>query len=197
MRAAVFALALFLVWPAELVCQATEGRPPGSGSRTLTTNAPISGRPPTVYWKHDMPGKPSPLPEPPVTTPRGPAPAPAQPAQGPSTEDTNADDSPAAAATPEESVAPATPVRPSIPAVQAATPAPKLSREQMLQGLSELHAGASRAEMIRRLGPPVYSIGMPDGGRYLERCRFRAGDYNIATVELRDGIVDTIDKAVP
>jgi hypothetical protein len=63
--------------------------------------------------------------------------------------------------------------------------------------LAELKAGSSRAEMIQRLGTPAYSIGMPEGEHYVERCRFRSGRDSIASIELRDGLVVVIDKAVP
>ena len=123
-----------------------------SAAQTRTSDAPISGRPPAVFWKRSMKGTPA------TTPPEAPA----------------------------VSAKPASVVPPPAPA------APRLSRDVLLHGLAELKAGSTRAHMIRKLGTPSYSIGIPEGEHYVERCRFRAGSDSIASIELRDGRVTAI-----
>jgi hypothetical protein len=71
------------------------------------------------------------------------------------------------------------------------------SRGEMLTGLSTIAPGASRADVLKKLGKPVYTIAMPDNGYYVERSKFRSGGETIATIEFRDGVVASIDKAAP
>lgn len=74
---------------------------------------------------------------------------------------------------------------------------PALNREQVLHAVSTIQLGNSRAEVFAKLGKPVYSISMSDAGQYVERCRFRLGLENIASVEFRDGVVAKVDKLSP
>ncbi len=209
MRAALFAPALLLAWPALLLCQNQDARPSPT-QKTLTSDAPVSGKPPAVYWKRTMTGKPSPLPEPSPVAPQvvaaDPPPEPPAAKARANRAQVLVEGDPPASATPEpEEPAPAksappaaapppAPAPPPIPVARTPAP-PRFSREQMVEGLAELKAGDSRADVIRRLGAPAYSIGMPDNGQYIEKCRFRAGGDLIATIELRDGVVTSIDKA--
>lgn len=64
----------------------------------------------------------------------------------------------------------------------------------MLRSLESLKPGVFRTEVIAQLGPPAYSIGIPDGGHFIERCRFRSGFENVATIEFRDGYISAIDR---
>jgi hypothetical protein len=105
---------------------------------------------------------------------------------------------PAAEANDAADALPLDPTGPVTREVHAPPPAPApvvvSTRDQMLKALEQIHPGATRAEVLARLGQPAYTIGMTDGGTYLERCRFRAGLENIASIEFRDGVVATVDK---
>ncbi len=71
-----------------------------------------------------------------------------------------------------------------------APPAP--SRSGKRNALAEVKAGASRADILALLGPPAYSVGIPEGSHFVERCRFRAGQEDLAIIEFRDGRVAAI-----
>lgn len=72
------------------------------------------------------------------------------------------------------------------------TPAP--TPEDIATALTTVQAGAHRAEVIAKLGQPAYSIATPEGEHLFERCRFRAGSENLASIEFRDGVVTSIDR---
>ncbi len=129
----------------------------------------VSGRQPGVAWKRQMaPFRGSPLqntPEPPeVSTPVLKVPA-------------------LVHVTPEIPVPAAPPI---------AEPQPARTRAEIMKGLEVLQNGATRREVFATLGQPSYSIGMPDAGHYVERCRFRSGGEDLAVIELRDGRVTAI-----
>jgi hypothetical protein len=63
----------------------------------------------------------------------------------------------------------------------------------MLAALRTISEGVARAHVLARLGRPAYSISASDGGRYVERCRFRIALEDIASIEFRDGLVSKID----
>lgn len=221
MRSVGFMLSVMCA--AGLFAQSQDARPAGSAPQTLTTNAPVSGKPPSVYWKRGMTGKPSPLPEPSATAPRTVSGKTANTgtAGTPSGNDPNDpyhDDlrsglpprsrPPSATPVETESAEPeppaASPVKSEPPPVAAvplpAAPrkprAPKISRDQMIQALGELKPGDTRELLVKKLGEPVYSIGMPESGQFVEKCRFRAGVEPVASVELHDGVIVSIDKAI-
>jgi hypothetical protein len=105
---------------------------------------------------------------------------------------------PAAEANDAAEAPPIDPAGPATREVHAPPPAPPpvviSTREQMLKALEQIRPGTTRADVLARLGQPVYTIGMTDGGTYLERCRFRTGLENIASIEFRDGVVAAVDK---
>lgn len=79
------------------------------------------------------------------------------------------------------------------PAAALVPPEPPMTRERMLETARGIQRGASRAHVFATLGRPAYSIAIPDYGHYVQRCRFRFGTENLASIEFRDGIVSAID----
>ncbi len=94
---------------------------------------------------------------------------------------------------------PARIAQPSPGPAQTSSPWPKpaRSREQVLNALGSLRPGASKAVVLASLGEPAYSIGIPEAGHFIERCRFRVGMESLASVEFRDGFVSGIDRIAP
>ncbi len=163
------------------VAPAAEGKP-AVKNRALHDvphgqSAPISGRPPAVAWKRGMP-----------------VPAPLVPSSDASVDPPFDPSGPAV--TGGIAVVP-TALNPRFKsASQLAAPPPVIvsNREQVLKELEGIHPGSTHAEVLAKLGRPAYTIAMPDGAHYIERCRFRAGFENIVSIEFRDGIVATVDR---
>ncbi len=83
------------------------------------------------------------------------------------------------------------------PAVIAQT-STSVSSNDIAVRLAAVEPGMTRQEVVSRLGAPSYTIAMAgDDGRQIERMRFRAMGEDIATVEVRDGVVSSVTKRAP
>jgi hypothetical protein len=101
----------------------------------------------------------------------------------------------AATGTPDLPAAAKSPAGPRMLRVPPPPPPPPVpTREQLLAALDTIQPGASRDQVFAKLGQPAYSIGMPEGGHMIERCRFRLGSENLASIEFNDGIATVIDR---
>jgi hypothetical protein len=133
----------------------------------MAVSQTVSGRQPTVVWKRHM----APVSGSPAQDPLGP-----------------------------EIIMPVlkmVPVNPPIPISgipRIAAPPPARPRAETESALGSVQVGAKRAEVVALLGAPAYSIGMPDGGHFVERCRFRTAKEDLAVIEFRDGHVTAILK---
>ena len=89
---------------------------------------------------------------------------------------------------------------------QSASPAPvvvpqpaaavRVSSEDVTARLAAVTPGMTRQDVVSRLGAPSYTIAMTsDDGRQVERMRFGAMGEDLATVEVRDGVVASIKRA--
>lgn len=149
-------------------------------SPTIGTYTPGPSRPPSIFWRRGMSQKA------------------AQPVHEPEQSTV-----PPVPAIPDIEVRHPSPIRLTVPSlppppVFTGTPArPVRSRDQILQSLVTLHTGSSKAEVLAKLGEPAYSIGIPEAGHFVERCRFRTGTENLAAIEFRDGLVSGIDRIAP
>jgi hypothetical protein len=141
---------------------------PGKPSPAIPVMHKAAVRAPVVFWKRGMPAVPK------RTMPESAATAQVLPVADPA--------------------APVNEARVMSPAVPEPAAA-RLSREQMLAAIRTINKGARRASVIASLGPPAYSIDMPEGEHMVERCRFRAGSENVGIIEFRDGVVETVDRA--
>lgn len=73
-----------------------------------------------------------------------------------------------------------------------------VSSNDVAARLAAVAPGMTRQEAVSRLGAPSYTIAMAgDDGRQIERMRFRAMGEDIATVEVRDGVVSSVTKSAP
>jgi hypothetical protein len=67
----------------------------------------------------------------------------------------------------------------------------------LLAGLEALQPGATRDQVAEKLGAAAYKIAFDDGGRLVERLRFRAaGGVDVVMVELHDGVVQSARSLV-
>jgi hypothetical protein len=158
---------------------------PDAGKPSPAVGNPGLGpaRPPSVFWRHDMT---------PRTQQTVPEAEPKLPAVAAPAIETRIPSLPVAAAVAVPAFA-AAPVQ-----VQPLPPRrPVRSRDQILTALGNLRTGVPRAEVFASLGEPAYSIGIPEAGHYIERCRFRAGMENLASIEFRDGYLSGIDRIAP
>jgi hypothetical protein len=71
------------------------------------------------------------------------------------------------------------------------------NRDQLLETVGTLRSGVPKSDVFAALGKPAYSIGIPEGGHYIERCRFRVGMENLVSIEFRDGVLTGIDRIAP
>jgi hypothetical protein len=71
------------------------------------------------------------------------------------------------------------------------------TRDELLTLINTIRPGATRAEVVAKLGKPAYAIAMSESGTFTERCRFRAGSENLASIEFRDGIVAKVSRLAP
>lgn len=84
----------------------------------------------------------------------------------------------------------------NLPAVAQSTAS--VSSNDIAARLAAVAPGMTRQEVVSRLGAPSYTIAMAgDDGRQIERMRFRAMGEDIATVEVRDGVVSSVTKRAP
>ena len=89
----------------------------------------------------------------------------------------------------------------------AASPAPvvpqpaaagRVSSEDVATRLAAVTPGLTRQDVVSRLGAPSYTIAMTsDDGHQVERMRFGAMGEDLATVEIRDGVVASVTKRAP
>ncbi len=148
--------------------------PPAKGPvHAIESSAPVSGKPPAVFWKRGM-----------TVPPKPPEPLPA-------------DVEPMPAIDPAPSPTAPKPVPLILPMIRAAAPVPARPRAALIQAVAALEPGATRGQVIEKLGPALYAVGIPDGSHYIERLRYRSGSDFIAAIELRDGIVTHIEKPPP
>ena len=84
------------------------------------------------------------------------------------------------------------------PVVPQPAAAARVSSEDVATRLAAVTPGMTRQDLVSRLGAPSYTIAMTgDDGRQVERMRFRSMDEDIATVEVRDGVVASVTKRAP
>jgi hypothetical protein len=166
---------ILLAGPARLLGQSAPSLP--KPSPTVGNSSPDARRAPAVVWRRGMSETvPQPVPEVEASLPKPEIPEPRVPA-------------------PSRRPSVTAPPIPLLKAIQPVSHPPSVrAREQLMKELSALHAGAPRTEVFAKLGQPAYSIGMPDGSHYIERCRFRMGMENLASIEMRDGYVIAIDR---
>lgn len=146
-------------------------RETGKPSPTVGDRGPVLPRPPSVVWRRNMSQR---------------SPQPLRESAEPGI--------PAIASPPRIAVS-----VPSFPFVSAPQPPPRLirSRDQVLRAVAALRTGLTKAEVVANLGEPAYSIGIPEAGHYIERCRFRSGTENLVSIEFRDGYLSGIDRIAP
>jgi hypothetical protein len=92
------------------------------------------------------------------------------------------------------------PHQPASPAPVTPQPAAsaRVSSEDVATRLSAITPGMTRQDVVSQLGAPAYTIAMTgDDGRQMERMRFRAMGEDLATVEVRDGVVASVTKRAP
>ena len=89
------------------------------------------------------------------------------------------------------------------PATNVASPPPapnstSVSSNDIAARLVAVAPGMTRQQVLSQLGAPAYTIAMTgDDGRQIERMRFRAMGQDIASVEIRDGVVSSVTKRAP
>jgi hypothetical protein len=84
------------------------------------------------------------------------------------------------------------------PAAPRPVSAARVSGEDVATRLATVTPGMTRQDLVSRLGAPSYTIAMTgDDGRQVERMRFRAMGEDLATVEVRDGVVASVTKRAP
>jgi hypothetical protein len=88
--------------------------------------------------------------------------------------------------------------RPGAPAPAPAPSPARLSSDDIAARLVAVAPGMTRQQLLSQLGAPAYTIAMTgDDGRQIERMRFRAMGEDIASVEIRDGLVSSVTKRAP
>lgn len=88
--------------------------------------------------------------------------------------------------------------RPGAPAPAPAPSPARLSSDDIAARLVAVAPGMTRQQVLSQLGAPAYTIAMTgDDGRQIERMRFRAMGEDIASVEIRDGLVSSVTKRAP
>lgn len=80
--------------------------------------------------------------------------------------------------------------------VDSALPA-ELGKDELLRQVTDLQPGASREQMLLKLGTPASRLSFDEDGRLVERYWFRAGNEVLASVEVKDGAVTMVKPLNP